>query len=104
MSSTSNMFVGALMSLHLIEHSREGLLQSQRLLDLLGCDVGILAVFEETRTLVVADEFDERRRVRSPVLRKAFEILEYCIDAVLREETDGVLRVFIEIRVEDTLV
>ena len=50
-------------SLHLVEHVREGLLQLQCLLDLSGRDVWILPVFQETRALVFADKFDERRSV-----------------------------------------
>src|SRR4051794_24135365 len=51
-------------SLHLVEHVRERGLQRQSLLDLLGADKRILAVFQETRALVLANELDESRRIR----------------------------------------
>jgi hypothetical protein len=54
--------------------------------------------------LVVPDELDERFRVRFPVRRKPFEVLENRVDAGLREESYRVLSVFVEIGVEDSLV
>jgi hypothetical protein len=52
------------MSLHLVEHVREGALQLQCLLDFTGRDVRIFAVLQETRALVVAEELDEGRNIR----------------------------------------
>src|SRR5262249_489761 len=63
-------------SLHLVEHLPERRFQLERLLDLVGADIRILAVLEKARTLVLADEFDEGGSIRLPVFRKAFEILE----------------------------
>src|ERR1700754_4607397 len=63
-------------SLHLIEHGRERRLQPERLLDLVGCDIRVLAVLEEARDLVIADELDEALRVLSPILRETLEIGE----------------------------
>src|SRR5947209_10512265 len=50
-------------SLHLVEHAGESRLQPEGLLDLVGAHVGVLAVLQEARTVVFADELDERRRV-----------------------------------------
>ena len=60
--------------LHLVEHVGEGRLQPQRLLDLIGRDVGVLAVLQEARALVLANELDERLGVVLPVLGEAFEV------------------------------
>ena len=65
---------------------------------------GILAVLEEAGALVVAEELDERGRVRLPVRRKALEVLEGRVDAGLSEEDDRVLGVLVEVGVEDALV
>src|ERR1700680_3900103 len=48
-------------------HLGELRLHAQRLLDFVGAYEWILAVFEETRTLVVAHELNECRRVGLPV-------------------------------------
>ena len=53
---------------------------------------------------MLADELDERRRVRLPVLGKPFELLEDRIDARSLEQLNGVLGVLVEIGVEDALV
>ena len=45
--------------LHLVEHVGEGSLQAQRLLDLIGGDVRILAVLEEAGEVVLAHELHE---------------------------------------------
>src|SRR5262245_9133117 len=90
--------------LQLIEHLGQGALDLQGLLDLVGGDIRILPVFDEARTLVVADELDERFRVRFPVRRKPLEVLENRVDAGLSEESDRILGVFVEIGVEDPLV
>src|SRR4051812_4572030 len=91
-------------SLHLLEHLGEGGLDLERLLDLVAAEIGILPVFEKARTLVVADELDERGRVRLPVHREVLEVLERGVDSDLPEQRDRVLRVLVEIGVEDPLV
>src|SRR5688572_8589454 len=53
---------------------------------------------------MLADELHERRRIRLPIGREALEILEHGVDARCSEEADGILGVFIEVRVEDSLV
>ena len=58
--------VAVLGSLHLVEHVREGGLELQRLLNLVGTHIGIFAVFEEARAVVVADELDESLRPGLP--------------------------------------
>src|SRR5262250_2095542 len=84
-------------SLQLIQHLGKGALDSQRLLDLVGRDVRILAVFDDTRTLMLADEPDEGLRVRLPVRRETLEILEDRVEAGLSEDRDRVLGVFVEV-------
>src|SRR3954469_20051326 len=91
-------------SLHLVEHVGEGGLQRQRLLDLLGADKRILAVFEETRALVVANELDESRRIRLPVFGKALEVFKNGADAQLCEQSHCILGVLIKVGVENTLI
>ena len=61
--------------------AREARLQPKRLLDFVGGHVRVLAVLQEAGALVLADELDERRRVRLPVLREAIELLEDGVDA-----------------------
>src|SRR5262245_38873440 len=46
-------------SLHLVEHLSERCFQLERLLDFVGADVRILAIFEKARAMMLADEFDE---------------------------------------------
>src|SRR3954466_1129261 len=91
-------------SLHLVEHVRECGLQRQRLLDLLGADKRILAVFQETRALVVANELDEGRRIRLPVFGKTLQVFKHGADAELCEQSHCILGVLIEVGVEDTLI
>src|SRR5262245_14933459 len=67
-------------SLQLVEHFGQGALDPQRLLDLVGSDVRILAVFDDARALVLADELDEGVGIRLPVHREPFEILENGVD------------------------
>ena len=50
-------------SLHLVEHVGERRFQPQRLLDLVGRDVRVLAVLQEAGVLMLADELDEGFRV-----------------------------------------
>src|SRR5947209_19487993 len=100
MSSYSSMSA----SLHLVEHVRECGLQGQRLLDLLGADKRILAVFQETRALVFSNELDESRRIRLPVFGKSLEVFKNGADAELCEQRHCILGVLIEVGVEDTLI
>src|SRR5688572_1524040 len=77
--------------LHLVEHGRERVLELQRLLDFVRAHIRVLAVLEKARPVVIADELDERGRVRLPVLGKPLQVFEDRIDAVLREERHGIL-------------
>src|SRR5262249_24296842 len=69
-----------------------------------GGDVRVLAIFQETRALVLAEKLDEGWNVRLPVHRKPFELLEDRIDARLSKQRNRVLRVLVEVGVEDPLV
>src|SRR3569833_678462 len=91
-------------SLHQIEHLGEGRLQPQRLLDFIPGHVGVLAIFQKAGTLMVANECYEGSGVDVPVLREAFEIFEHCRYPARAEQLDGVLGVFVEIRVKYPLV
>jgi hypothetical protein len=51
-----------------------------------------------------ADEVDERRRVRLPIQRESFELLENRIDARGFEQFDRVLGVLVEVGIENTLI
>src|SRR5881628_1845986 len=91
-------------SLHLVEDFGEGGFDRQRLLDLVGAHIGIFPVFEETRTVMGADELHEGVRIGLPVLREAHQVLENGVDARLLEQFDGVLGILVEVGVEDALV
>src|SRR6266446_3292486 len=91
MSSFSSIARPAVDSLHLVEHVREGRLELERFLDFVGTHVGILTVFQEAWTLMLANELDERKSIRLPVRRKALEVFEDGINAVLREEGHSIL-------------
>src|SRR4029453_15131457 len=90
--------------LHLLEHLRERRLHRQGLLDLVAREVRVLRVLQEAVALVVANELDERLRVRLPVVRKTLEVLERGVQPRLSEQHDGVFGVLVEVRVEDPLV
>src|SRR6516164_5893380 len=75
MSSSSSMTLLS-ESLHLVEHLPKSRFQPECLLDFVGADVRILAIFEKARALVLAYEFNEGGSIRLPVFREAFEILE----------------------------
>src|SRR3954453_2965129 len=90
--------------LHLVEQGGHGAFPLQGLFDLVGCDIRVFAVLQEARALVSADELDEGWRIRFPVGREPFEVLEYGVDASLCEELDSVFGVFVEIRIENSLV
>src|SRR5277367_597413 len=90
--------------LHLIEHIGECRLELERLFDFIGGDIRILAVFEEAWALVLTHKRDEGRRIRFPVGREPFQILENCVHASQTEKCYRVFRVFIEVRVKDALI
>src|SRR6266850_2261509 len=91
-------------SLQLIKHLRERIFDRQGFLDFVGTEKRILTVFQEARTLVIADELDERDRVGLPVQWEAFEIFEDCSDASRTEERYGILCVLIKVGIEDALI
>src|SRR5688572_17193792 len=53
---------------------------------------------------MVADELDECGWVRLPVVGKPFELLKNCVNAGSLEQLNRVLRVLVEIRIENSLV
>jgi hypothetical protein len=53
---------------------------------------------------MIADELDERRCVRLPILRKAFQIFENGAGAGCSKNYDGVFSVLVKIGVEDAHV
>src|SRR5687768_14753635 len=83
--------------LHLVQHVGEGGFESQRLLDLVRRHIGVFAIFEEARALMVPDELDERRRIRLPILWEALEVLEDGLETESRKERHRVFGVFVEI-------
>src|SRR5207237_1369987 len=50
------------------------------------------------------NKLDKRRSVSFPILWKSFKIFEDRVDAVLREESHGVLCVLVEVSIEDALI
>src|SRR3954449_4232520 len=90
--------------LHLVEQGGHGAFHLQCLFDLISCDIRVFAILQEARALVFADELDEGWRIRFPVDREPFEVLEHGVDSGLREELNGILGVFVEIGVEDALI
>src|SRR3954465_14434719 len=54
--------------------------------------------------MMVADKFDERRRIGLPILGETIEVFENRIDACRTEKSYRILGVFVEVRVEDTLI
>src|SRR5687767_12045805 len=103
MSSRSSCVL-ILLSLHLVEGIGECGLKPERLLDLIGRDIGILAVFEEARLVVIAHELDEGRRVCVPVLGEPIEILKHRSYAGCAKKGYCVLGVLVEVGVEDANV
>src|SRR4029077_21160391 len=61
-------------------------------------------VFQKTRAVVFAHKLDECRRVRLPVRREPFEILENCAQTSGAKERHGVLGIFVKVGVKDALV
>src|SRR5881394_1123625 len=87
--------------LHLVQHLRELLLETQRLLDLVGSHIRILPVFQEAGPLMIPEELDERGGVGLPVLGESLEVLEHGVHAESVEQGDGVFSVLVEVGVED---
>src|SRR6202022_321103 len=76
----------------------------QCLLDLVGGDVGVLAILQETGALVLTNEFHEGVRILFPVLRESLEVGEHRGDPRRAEQRHRILGVLVEIGVEDALV
>src|SRR5437773_7536669 len=104
MSSNSSIPRRSVKSLHLVEHIGDRGIELVRFLDFVGAHVRVYPVFQETRALMFANELDERRYVGFPIFREALEVHEDGSDAGLREEGDGILSVFVEVGVEDSLI
>src|SRR5258705_6641052 len=64
----------------------------------------MLTVFEEARAVVVAEELDAGCWILPPVRWPAFEVLKNRRDACAVEKGHGILRVFVEIGIEDALI
>src|SRR5262249_2006589 len=90
--------------LHLVEHVGKRRLERECLFDLISAYVGILAIFQEARKLMLAKKLGNRGQVRPPVLRPSFQVCENRGDASLVENRECVLDVFIEIGVKDALI
>src|SRR5215813_793645 len=104
MSSSSSTFGSPQALLHLVEHVGEGSLELERLPDFLATHVGMRTEFEEARVVVVAEELDGSRGIRPPVGGPALEVLKDRREASLGEESHGILRVLVEVGVEDALI
>src|SRR3954466_6860864 len=91
-------------SLHLVEHGGERTLDAQRLLHFIRGHIRIFSVFQKARPLVIAEELDHGCRVCLPVFGPTFQIYKYGRDAGRVEERYGVLKIFVEISIEDALV
>jgi len=76
----------------------------ERFLDFVRTYVWILAVFEEDRTLMVTDEFGERRRTDLPILWQANKVLKDRHGHECGKEGHRIPGVFVEVGVEDTLI
>src|SRR5262245_32734739 len=97
MSSKSSIWMALsrrleLISLHLVEHRREGRLEGEGLLDLVRADEWVFAVFQEARALMLAHELRKGGRVRLPVLRETLEVLEHGAQPRAAEDGDGIFR------------
>ena len=82
----------------------KGRLELQSFLDFFATHVGMLAVFEEARALVFAEELDDGRRIGRVVRWPSLKGLKGRLDTRLSEEHRGVFAVFIEIGIEDALI
>src|SRR5687767_11903432 len=104
MSSSSSTMRSSGRLLHQVEHAGERRLQLQRLLDLVGTHIRVFPVFKEARTVVLANELDERLRVRLPVLGEPLKVGEDGGEAAFGEQGHGILGVLVEVGVEDALI
>lgn len=91
-------------SLQLIKHFRKSTLDLQSLLDLIGADEGILAIFQEARALMFADKSDEALRIGLPIHREALKVFKNGPHASGAEKRHGILRVLVEVCIEDALI
>src|SRR5213080_1203237 len=91
-------------SLHLVEHVRECRLEHERFLDFVCAHIGVFAVFQKARTLMLADELYECRSIGLPVRREAFEVFEDGLEPGRREQSHGILGVLVKVRIEDALI
>src|SRR5947208_359745 len=91
-------------SLHLVEHIRECRLEHERFLDFVCAHIGVFAVFQKARTLMLADELYECRSIGLPVRREAFEVFEDGLEPGRREQSHGILGVLVKVRIEDALI
>src|SRR6188508_1027334 len=88
----------------MIEHGRERGLEFECLLDLVSANVWVLAIFEETRAMVIADKFNVRGWIGLPIFGKSFEVFEHRINPGRTKKRYCVLGVFVEVGIEDTLI
>src|SRR4029077_10976668 len=58
----------------------------------------------ETRTLVLAHKFYERRSVGLPIHRETFQILERGADPETGEQGNGIFGIFVKVSVENPLI
>src|ERR1700739_1053644 len=91
-------------SLHLVEHVGERRFEPQGLFDLVGGDVGVLSILQETRALVLTNELHEGVWILFPVLWESLEVGEHRGDPGRAEQRHRILGVLVEIGVEDALV
>src|SRR5258708_28094313 len=90
--------------LHQVKHFGKLRFELQCLLNFVRCRVWILTVLQKARTLVFANELDERWYVRLPVLGKTLKVLENCVHPDLFKQGYCILSVLVEICIEDSLV
>src|SRR5271170_1941008 len=102
MSSTSSTIAPRL--LHLIKHIGERRLQLEGLFDLVGAHIWVFSVFEKARTLMLADELDERGHVGFPILGESLKVFKHRIDSGRLEESHSVFGIFVEVGIKNALV
>src|SRR3984893_9959053 len=91
-------------SVHLVEHVRECRLEPYGFLDFVCPHIGVFAVFQKARTLMLADDRDECRSIGLPVRREAFDVFEDGLEPGRPEQSHGILGVLVKVRIEDTLI
>src|SRR5262245_28217045 len=91
-------------SLHLIEHHGQRCFHLKGLLYLISTHKRILAIFQKTWALMLADEFYECWSVRLPIRREALQVFEHGVDTGFLEKCDRIFGVFVEVRVEYALI